>query len=116
MNIKLFDSELKVMEVLWSRGRVSAKDIAKILNEEIGWKKSTTYTVINKCIEKGAIKRIDYQFNCEALIEKGDVQEYETRELIDKYYNGSALNLVAKLLDGKNKSKKEIEGIMREFE
>ena len=49
---KLFDSELKVMEVLWREGSMTAGNIAAILAEEIGWNRNTTYTVIKKCVEK----------------------------------------------------------------
>ena len=52
MKVKLFDSELKVMETLWKEGDLTAGQIAKILNQEIGWNRNTTYTVIKKCIEK----------------------------------------------------------------
>ena len=55
MGIKLYDSELKVMEILWKEGELTAGHIAKILKEEIGWNRNTTYTVIKKCIEKGAV-------------------------------------------------------------
>ncbi len=58
MGIKLYDSELKVMEILWKEGELTAGQIAKILKEEIGWNRNTTYTVIKKCIEKGAVERI----------------------------------------------------------
>ena len=46
MSIKLFDSELKVMEVLWREGGMAAGQLAKILKDEIGWNRNTTYTVI----------------------------------------------------------------------
>ena len=52
MEGKLFDSELKVMEVLWEQGPRPAKEIVDILSARIGWNKNTTYTVIRKCIEK----------------------------------------------------------------
>ena len=48
MAIKLFDSELKVMDVLWKEGDKTAKQISDILKEEIGWNMNTTYTVIKK--------------------------------------------------------------------
>ena len=57
MEIKLFDSELKVMDILWKEGDTSAKDTAEILNRQVGWSKTTTYTVIKKCINKGATGR-----------------------------------------------------------
>ena len=56
-NIKLFDSELKVMDVLWKDGDVPAKYVADTLNREVGWNKNTTYTLIKRCINKGAIER-----------------------------------------------------------
>ena len=62
MNQKLFDSELKVMEVLWEQGSKSAREIVDVLSERIGWNKNTTYTVIKKCIDKGAIQREDHGF------------------------------------------------------
>ena len=49
MKIKLFDSELKVMEVLWREGDLPAGQLAKILKEEIGWNRNTTYTYNNNC-------------------------------------------------------------------
>ena len=53
MEIKLFDSELKIMEILWKGGETTARSIAETLKEQIGWSKTTTYTVIKKCIDKG---------------------------------------------------------------
>ena len=84
MDIKLFDSELKVMGVLWSEGDSTAKHISDILKEEIGWNMNTTYTLIKRCIKKGAIERSEPNFMCHALIPKEEVQEAETKELVDK--------------------------------
>lgn len=113
MDIKLFDSELKVMEVLWKRGDVTAKELAAELKEQIGWSKTTTYTVIKKCIDKGAVERIDPNFVCHSVITKAQAQEYETRELIDKMYGGHADQLVACLLGGQKLSQKSIEQLKK---
>lgn len=94
MGIKLYDSELKVMEILWKEGELTAGHIAKILKEEIGWNRNTTYTVIKKCIEKGAVERFEPKFRCRALISKKDAQEYETEELIDRMFEGSKKNFL----------------------
>ena len=74
-NIKLFDSELKVMDVLWKDGDVPAKYVADTLNREVGWNKNTTYTLIKRCINKGAIERTEPGFMCHALIAKEQVQD-----------------------------------------
>ena len=88
--MKLFDSELKVMEVLWEQGSKAARDIVDVLSERIGWNKNTTYTVIRKCIEKGAIEREEPGFLCKALVTKDEVAQSETEQLIDKMFGGSS--------------------------
>ncbi len=109
MNVKLFDSELKVMDVLWREGDTTAKHISNVLTEEVGWNMNTTYTLIKRCIKKGAIERSEPNFMCHALIPKEDVQEAETNELINKIYDGSADKLFAALLGRKKLTAKQIE-------
>lgn len=109
MEIKLFDSELKVMDVLWREGDCTAKYISDVLNEETGWNMNTTYTLIKRCIKKGAIERSEPNFMCHALIPKEQVQEQETNELINKVFDGSANKLFAALVGRKNLSTEEIE-------
>lgn len=108
MDIKLFDSELKVMDVLWREGDTTAKHIANVLKEETGWNVNTTYTLIKRCIKKGAIERSEPNFMCHALIPKEEVQEAETNELINKIYDGSADKLFAALLGRKKLSAEQI--------
>ncbi|MDE6945408.1 MAG: BlaI/MecI/CopY family transcriptional regulator [Lachnospiraceae bacterium] len=109
MNVKLFDSELKVMDVLWREGDSTAKHISDVLKEQVGWNMNTTYTLIKRCIKKGAIARSEPNFMCHALIPKEDVQEAETNELINKIYDGSADKLFSALLGRKRLSAEQIE-------
>ena len=91
MELKLFDSERKVMEVLWQADApLTAKEIAIKLDEAVGWNKNTTYTVIKKCIEKGAIRREEPDFICHPLEERETVRREETEALIDKMFGGSS--------------------------
>lgn len=113
MPVKLFDSELRVMDVLWRGGDQTAKQISDILKAEIGWNMNTTYTVIKKCIAKGAVERIEPNFMCRALIAKEAVQEAETDELIGKLYDGSVDKLFAALLGRKKLTPKQIESLKR---
>ncbi|NBK91334.1 BlaI/MecI/CopY family transcriptional regulator [bacterium 1XD21-13] len=106
--VKLFDSELKVMGILWKEGDVPAKHVADILMKELGWNKNTTYPLIKRCIKKGAIERSEPNFICHALIPKEEIQEAETNELIDKIYDGSADKLFTALLGRKKLSAEEI--------
>ena len=109
MQVKLFDSELKVMSVLWREGDATAKHISDVLKEETGWNMNTTYTLIKRCIKKGAIERSEPHFMCHALISQEEVQEAETEELINKIYDGSVDKLFAALLGRKKLSAEQIE-------
>ena len=106
--MKLFDSELKVMDVLWREGDLPAKAIARTLTEEIGWNVNTTYTLIKRCIAKEAIERSEPGFMCRALVSKEQVQQEETQELIDKVFDGSADKLFASLLGGRRISREQL--------
>lgn len=108
MQIKLFDSELKIMDVLWKNGDITAKRIAEILKDQVGWNKTTTYTLIKRCIDKGAIERIEPKFVCHPLVTIEQARELETTELINKMYDGVADQLVASILGRKNLSPEEI--------
>lgn len=113
MEIKLFDSELKVMDVLWREGDQPAKYVAKTLTDELGWNVNTTYTLIKRCIKKGAIERTEPNFMCHALIPKEVVQEAEAEELIGKLFDGSPDKLFAALLDNQKLSREQIENLRR---
>lgn len=109
MDLKLFDSERKVMEVLWAADApVTAKEIAARLGETAGWNKNTTYTVIKKCIDKGAIERREPNFQCLPLVRREEAQAAAAAELVDKVFDGSASLLFASLLSGKRLSPEEI--------
>lgn len=107
--MKLQDSEIKVMDVLWREGDCTAKHISDVLGTQIGWNMNTTYTLIKRCINKGAIQRLEPNFICHALIEKTAVQEAETNELIEKIFDGSADKLFASLLGRKKLSQEQID-------
>lgn len=112
-DIKLFDSELRVMDVLWRMGDRTAKYIADVLKHEIGWNVNTTYTLIKRCIKKEAIERREPNFMCHALIAKEQVQEQETNELINKVFDRSADKLFASLLSKKNLSAEQLQKLQQ---
>lgn len=107
--VKLFDSELKVMEIIWESGPISAKEISLILGETIGWNKNTTYTIIKKLIEKEVILREEPNFICLAKLKKEQVQNAETKSLIEKLYQGSKKAFFAAFLQNEKLSKEELE-------
>lgn len=106
--MKLFDSELKVMDVLWKEGELTAGQLVKILGEEIGWNRNTTYTVIKKLVAKGAVKRTEPNFTCRAVLSKEEVQKQEATELIGKLFDGSPDVFLSAFLSGRTLSEQEI--------
>ena len=109
MEKKLQDSELKVMNVIWREQPVRAARVVEVMKEQTGWNMNTTYTLIKRCIEKGAVERSEPGFVCQALVTKEDVQREETDRLIDKIFDGSADKLFAALLGRKKLSQEELE-------
>ena len=116
MEPKLFDSELKILEILWREGELTAKQIAEITAAEIGWSKTTTYTVIKKCVDKGAVERIDPDFHCRPRIQLEEFRRCRTQELIDRLYDGRADHLVASLLSGRHLSPEELAALKKRIE
>ena len=106
--MKLFDSEMKIMELIWRKEPVSAKELSLIAQDEIGWNKNTTYTVIKKAIGKGYVKREDPDFICTSLISKEEVRGIETRSLVDRLFGGSKKALFSALLEDEELTEKDI--------
>ena len=109
MDCKLFDSELKVMDVLWSMGALRAVQIADIMLERHSWNRNTTYTVLKKLIDKNAVERIEPYFTCRALISKEQVQTRETNELIGKLFDSSKDLFLSAFLSNADLSKDDLE-------
>lgn len=108
MQEKLFDSEAKVMEILWANSPISAKDISLIAAETIGWNKNTTYTVIKKLETKGFLRRSDPGFICTPLVSQNQIQKAEAASLIKKVFGGSRKALFSALLEDEPLSEDEI--------
>ena len=104
----LFDSELKVMELIWANEPVSAKDISLMAAESIGWNKNTTYTVIKKLEAKGFIKREEPGFICTSVYKKDEIQRREANSLIEKLFGGSKKALFSALIGDEELTAEEI--------
>ena len=105
--MRLHEGELNVMELLWSNKVLAAKDISKIIKEYIGWEKNTTYTVIKRLINKGAVRREDPGFLCSAEVTKKEIQDIETKALLNKMYNGSLSTFINDYLGNRKLSLEE---------
>jgi len=108
----LYESELKIMELLWTYGDSYASEIAKRAMELYGWNKNTTYTVIKKLIEKQYVKRIDPKFFCSAMVFRDKEQLDATQSLIDRLYKGSAATFFSHFVNNQKLSKEDKDKIL----
>jgi predicted transcriptional regulator len=111
--VQLFDSELRLMEIVWEQAPVSAKNISSIAGKRFGWNKNTTYTVLKRLVKKEVIKRSEPGFICTPLVTKEQVQIQETKSLIDKVYNGSAKLLFSTFFKSEKLSAEDLDEIQK---
>lgn len=115
-NIKIFDAEYRFMNIIWEHSPISSTELIKIAEKELGWKKSTTYTVIRRLCERGIIKNDNTIVH--ALIGREQVMQAETEEHLNKVYNGSLKLFFTTFLKNEKLSTdeiKELENIIKEF-
>ena len=113
MKEKLFDSEAKVMAIIWAHSTISAKEISRIAAETIGWNKNTTYTIIKSLVEAGAVERSEPDFLCTPLVSLDEVGRSETRGLVEKLYKGSASAFFSAFLEDESLDPKELEELKK---
>lgn len=116
MESKLFDSELKLMEMIWQNEPVSAKQLSVLAEKSVGWNKNTTYTVIKKLIDKNAVLRTEPNFICTSLVKKEDVRKAETNTLISKLFNGSKKAFFSALLEDESLTEDELDELRQMIE
>ena len=102
---KLCDSDYRFMCIVWEHAPIGSGELVKLCAEQLGWKKSTTYTVIKKLSEKGYIENKDALV--EALIPKERVQAEESEYFVERTFGGSLPGFVAAFLSGKRISREE---------
>lgn len=111
MDLRLCDSEYRFMMLIWESEPVKSGDLVKISKDRLGWKKSTTYTVIKKLSERGFIKNEDTVVT--ALVSKEECQAVESDYFMERTFEGSLPGFVAAFLGGKTISAKEAEELKR---
>ncbi len=106
--MRLFDAERKVMELIWAQPGITAKEIAAALAVSTDWSKTTTYTMITRCMDKGYLRREDPKFHCYPLISREAVSIWETDELLSNNFAGSTDLLLTALVGQKRLSAKKL--------
>ena len=90
---KVFESEYRFCLILWEHEPVKSTELVKLCEQELGWKKATTYTVIKRLSERGVIKSEDAVVT--SLVSKQEVQKAEMEKMVEKTFEGSLPAFVA---------------------
>ncbi len=106
--MKLFDSELRLMELIWAHDGCSAKELSLLAGEAIGWNKNTTYTILKKLVAKEAVERQEPGFRCKALVTKNQIAREETGSLVERLFGGSRKAFFAAFLQSEQFSDAEL--------
>lgn len=111
MNYKLCDGEYHLMELVWELEPVTSTELHKACLPRLGWKKSTTYTMLRKLCERGLLSNQDSVVT--ALIKKEEVEHYDSREVVEKRFNCSLPKFVAAFLGDQTLSEAEADELQQ---
>ena len=108
---KIFESEYRFCLILWEHEPVRSSELVRLCRERLGWKPTTTYTVIKRLSERGVLKNEDSTVT--ALVTKDQVQAAEIDELVEKKFGGSLPAFVAAFTKHGKMTEKEIDEVQR---
>lgn len=102
---KLFEGEYKLMNLIWEREPIKSMDLARLSLEQLGWKKSTCFTVLKKLSQRGFVK--NEQAVVTSLVKRQEVQRQESEAVVDKNFGGSLPAFVTAFLSGRRLTREE---------
>lgn len=110
-NLKLYDAEYKFMTIIWEKEPINSTELVKECRDILGWKKSTTYTVLRKLRNRHILKNEDTIVT--SLVKQDEVQRYEAEILIDKAFESSLPKFLTAFLGDRKISDKEAEELKK---
>ena len=108
---KVFESEYRFCLILWENQPIKSGELVSLCREKLGWKPTTTYTVIKRLSERGVLKNENSVVT--ALVTKDEVQEAEIDELVEKKFEGSLPAFIAAFARSRKLSDREIDEVQR---
>ncbi len=112
MNIpKIHEGEYRFCLVLWEHEPVTAVELVKLCQTQLGWKRTTTYTVIKRLCERGVLRNDNGTVT--SLVSKDEAQAFEIDDLVEKKFEGSLPAFIAAFTRHKNISEKELDEVQR---
>ncbi len=107
MDYGMTESEEKLANLIWVNEPVGSGDLVKICEKELGWKKSTTYTMLKKVIEKGVFRNIDAEVS--SVLTKEKYNAKQSIQFVENTFSGSLPRFLTAFVSGKKISKKQAE-------
>ena len=108
---KVFESEYRFCLILWEHEPVKSSELVNLCKEQLGWKPTTTYTVIKRLSERGVLKNENTVVS--SLVSKDEVQASEINEMVEKTFEGSLPAFIAAFTKHQKISEKEIDEVQR---
>ena len=111
---KLFNAEYKFASIVWDNEPINSTELVKLCADKLGWKKSTTYTVLKKLSERSILQNKEAVVT--ALVKREDVQKYESNAVVEKSFDGSLPKFLTAFLDERKITEKEAEELKQIIE
>ncbi|MDD6260685.1 MAG: BlaI/MecI/CopY family transcriptional regulator [Clostridiales bacterium] len=108
---KVFESEYRFCLILWEHEPIKSSDLVAICIEKLGWKPTTTYTVIKRLSERGVLKNENTIVT--SLVSKDDVQAAELNEMVEKTFEGSLPAFIAAFTRHQKLSEADIDAVQQ---
>lgn len=108
---KVFESEYRFCLILWEHEPVKSSELVNLCKEQLGWKPTTTYTVIKRLSERGVLKNENTIVT--SLVSKDEIQASEINEMVEKTFEGSLPAFIAAFTKHQKISEKEIDEVQR---
>ncbi|MCQ2446689.1 MAG: BlaI/MecI/CopY family transcriptional regulator [Clostridia bacterium] len=106
---KIFESEYRFCLLLWEHEPVGSGELVRLAGEKLGWKPTTTYTVIKRLSERGVLKNENSIVT--SLVSKGEVQASDIDELVEKRFEGSLPAFIAAFARGGRLTEADVDEI-----
>ena len=106
---KVFESEYRFCLILWENEPVKTTELVKLCQERLGWKPTTTYTVIKRLSERGVLENNNKIVT--SLVSKDEVQAAELNEMVEKTFEGSLPAFIAAFTKHRKISEKELDEV-----
>ena len=108
---RIFESEYRFCLILWEREPVTTSELVKFCQEQLGWKRTTTYTVIKRLGERGILQNEDGMVT--SLVSKEAAQAREINELVEEKFQGSLPAFIAAFTKRQDISNEELDEVQR---